>query len=118
VPRDDQRRRQLGQRGHGRADDRLEPGAGEVEAADDRVQPPYASEPHRLPDDVDHAGVAAASEHDKALAAHVDHECLVVDDRGVVLPAVAIPGLMGRRHAPLEIGGPVHLAGDQDAAPR
>jgi hypothetical protein len=39
VTRDDQLGRQLGQRGHGRLDDRLECGAAEVEAADDGEQP-------------------------------------------------------------------------------
>ncbi|WP_223280880.1 hypothetical protein [Streptomyces antnestii] len=31
-------------------------------------------------------------------------------------PAVPVPGLVGRRHAVLELGDAVHLAADQDAA--
>jgi hypothetical protein len=69
-----------------------------------------------VPDDVDHPGVAAPGDDDQPPAAHIDHERLVVDDGGVVLPAVPVPGLMLRRHAMLELGDAVHLAGDQDAS--
>jgi len=60
--------------------------------------------------------VPASGDHDQAPAAHVDDQCLVVDDGGVVPPLGTVPGLVGRGHAPFELGRAVHLAGDQDAA--
>ncbi|WP_227026198.1 hypothetical protein [Streptomyces fodineus] len=64
---------------------------------------------------IDHSGVPAPGDDDKSPAAHVDDECLVVDDGGVVSPAAPVPGLVCPRHAVLELGDAVHLAGDQDA---
>jgi hypothetical protein len=94
---------ELGERGHGRGNDRLERGAGQVEAADDGEQPVHAGQAHGVPDDVDYPGVAAPGDDDQAPAVHIDHERLIVNDDGVVLPAVPVPGLVLRRHAMLEL---------------
>ncbi len=47
--------------------------AAEMEAADDGEQPVHAGQPHGVPDDVDHPGVAAPGDDDQAPAAHADH---------------------------------------------
>ena len=57
----------------------------------------------------------AAGEHDEALAADVDHQRLLVEDRRVGLPPPVAPGLVVG-HPALEVGGAVDLPGDEHRA--
>ena len=107
--------RHVAERGDGGFDDRLESRSGEVEAAEQRVQPVDAGQPQRVPGDVDRAGVAAAGDHDQAPAADVDDQRLLVEDQRVGLPPPVAPRLVVG-HAALEVGRAVHLAGDEHAA--
>ncbi|MFJ6605050.1 hypothetical protein [Streptomyces lydicus] len=67
-----------------------------MEAADEGQQFADAGQPHGVPDDVDPSGVAAPGDDDKSPAAHVDDECLVVDDRGIEQQRAArVPALDG-----------------------
>src|SRR4051794_5566408 len=65
-------------------------------------------------DDVDGAGVTAAGKYDESSSAKVNDEGLVVYHLRIGLPVLAVPGLVGGRHAVLELGGPVDLTGDQN----
>ena len=118
VTRDDQVRVQVAEGGHGRTDDRFERPATQVKAPDERAESIDAGETQGVANDVDNAGMAAPGHHDQTLAADMDHESLIIDDLGVVVPVIAVPGLMGRRHAPLELGGAIHLPGYQDGSGR
>ena len=84
----------------------------EVEAADDGVDAVLAGELPHVAQDVHDARVAAAGEDHEALAAHVRHQRLVVEDQRVGLPVAVAVGLE-QRVALLELGRAVDLAGDQ-----
>jgi hypothetical protein len=75
--------------GDGGADDRLEDGPGEVEAANEAGDLVAAGEAPGVLEDVDGAGVGAGRHHHQALAGDVDDQVLVVEDQRVELPAVA-----------------------------
>ena len=75
-----------------------------------------SGEPLRVSHDVDSSGMAAAGEDHQPATAHVDHQCLVVHHVGIVAPLRPGPRLVRRRHASLELRGPVDLTSDQDTA--
>lgn len=50
-----------------------------MQSADQRVQSVHPGQPHGLPDDVDHARVAAAGEYHQTPIPDVHHERLVVE---------------------------------------
>src|SRR6266851_9467277 len=87
----------------------------EVEPAEQRVQRLPAGQSPGVAADVDHAGVAAAGDHDQSLAADVDNERLIVQDERVGLPDLIDPGLLDRE-ARLVAADAWHLAGDQDGS--
>jgi len=86
------------------------------QATEQGVQDRHGGEPLRVPHDVDGAGVPAAGQHHEAAPPYVGDEGLIVNYQRVVLPFRAGPLLVGSGHTALELSGPVHLSGDQDAA--
>ena len=87
-----------------------------MEAPDDGVQALAARNLRHVAQRVDDPGVAAAGEHDQALAAHVRDERLVVEDELVGLPLAVAARLVAGRQALLERGGPIDLAGHEQRA--
>ncbi len=87
-----------------------------MQAADQRVQPGHAGQPHRVPHDVHRAAVTAPRQYDKSLASNMDDECLVIEHQPIVPPLLAVPRLMRRRHPSLELSGAIDLAGYEDGA--
>jgi hypothetical protein len=71
---------QVDEGGDGRLDDRLEDGAGQVEAADEAGDPVAAGHRLGVAEHVDGAGVGAAGHDHQALAGDVDDHVLVVED--------------------------------------
>src|ERR1022692_1478076 len=116
VPGHDELGSHVGERVDGAIDDGLERWAAEVQATEQGVQGWHGGESLRVPHDVDCAGVTAAGQHQEAASPYMCDEGLVVDDQRVVLPFRPGPLLMGRWHTAFELGGPVDLSGDQNAA--
>jgi hypothetical protein len=98
-----------------RTDDRCERRATEVQPADEGVQRGHAGEALGVSHDVDRTRVPAAGQHHQSSAADMHDQGLVVDDQRVVAPLLSGPGLVGRRHAALEVGGAIDLARDEHA---
>ena len=94
------------ERSHGGLDDGLEGRSGEVETAEQGMQPVHTGQPHRVPGDVHRTGVAAPGEHHESAPADVDHQRLLVEDQRVGLPPPVAPGLVVRQAA-LELRGAV-----------
>src|SRR5919108_253813 len=97
----------------GVVDDRLEQAAGEVQAADEAGDPPFAGEPLGVSQHVHGARVGASGDDHEALALHVHDHVLVVPDHRVRLPAAVRAGVVDRE-ALLERGHALDLAGHQD----
>jgi hypothetical protein len=86
-----------------------------MEPAYDRTDLVDGGEAYCIANDVDDTGMTAAGQHHEASSPQMGHQRLVVYDRRIVVPTVAVPGLVRRRHAEFKIGRALDLAGYQNA---
>src|SRR6478672_2278394 len=87
-----------------------------MKTPDDRVQALVARDLRYVAQRIDDPGVAAAGEHDQALAANVRHERLIVEDELVGLPLAVPARLVARCETLLERGRAIDLAGHEQRA--
>jgi hypothetical protein len=66
-----------------------------MEAAEEGVQAGHRGRSLSVSDAVVSAGMCAPGHHDKAFAAHLDHESLIVEYRRVWFPGGFVPVLVG-----------------------
>ena len=115
VPGHDETEFHRRQRFDGGSDDGLEGRAAEMQASQEGGDVADSGEALRVPRDVDGSGVAATGEDHQPATAHVDHQCLVVDDIGIVVATPCRSQASWAAGMPsLVLGGSVDLAGDQD----
>jgi hypothetical protein len=95
-----------------RRDQRLEDPPGQVESAQNCVDPLHTGHGRRVPQHVDDPSVTTARQHHQPLLPHIEHDRLVVVDQWIRLPP-AIHFCVVARETLLEFGRPNDLPGDE-----
>src|ERR1043166_8682329 len=75
----------------------------------------HSGQPARVPQHIDHTGVAAARHHHQSFTCDLDDHALVVPDHVVGLPVMSSPSVLDREPG-LEVGRALDLADDEYTA--